>query len=150
MLKKRFKTAILSAALMLTVTSATSAMPASQDPTEPNNNYYGISYEYSQNVLTSFIQSSNDLDYWNFVSPKTGLQEFGLLPTNGKEYYFGLYEYGSGTPLFWTSANGLNGTTSAFANLVAAKKYSVLVMSKNGSYDVDNPYYIGTPVLFPY
>ncbi|GBG06340.1 hypothetical protein PAT3040_00865 [Paenibacillus agaridevorans] len=149
MLKKFLKTSLLTIALTLTVTSAVSAVPIDQDITEPNNNTPITTYEYSQNVFTSWIQTSGDVDYWNFVSPKTGLQEIWLLPPSGTTYFLGVYEYPGGTPLAYTIADANNGTSSVYVNLQAGKKYTVLVMSQLGTYDENNPYYIGHPLLFP-
>ncbi|WP_338553089.1 hypothetical protein [Paenibacillus sp. KS-LC4] len=150
MLKKFLKTSLLTIALTLTVSSAVSAMPIDQDITEPNNNTPLTTYQYSQNVFTSWIQSSTDADFWNFISPKTGLQEIWLLPPAGTTYLFAVYDYPGGTPLAFTYANSANGISSLYVNLQTGKKYTVLVMSLNGTYDENNPYYIGHPLLFPF
>ncbi|MCZ8519639.1 MULTISPECIES: hypothetical protein [Paenibacillus] len=137
--------ALMGSALFI---SSASAMPASSDPFEPVNNSYTTTYQFSQNTWTSYIQYSNDFDYMNFVSPKTGSQEVWLIPPYGKNYAIGIYEYGSGTPVAYKQSYG-NYTTMT-ANLVAGHKYSVLVFPVDGSYDTEASYIFGFPLLFPF
>ncbi|WP_281889523.1 hypothetical protein [Paenibacillus sp. YYML68] len=134
-------------ASMLAASSAL-AMPAEQDILEPANNAESTTYQMSQNVWTSYIQYSSDIDFITFVSPKTMNQEMWFLPPYGKNYAIGIYEYGSGTPLAYKQSYGNYVTMNA--NLVAGKKYTVLVFPIGGTYDTETPYYIGFPYLFPY
>lgn len=149
MFKKSFKFSIVALALSLFLAMNASAMPAELDPTEPNNNSAGTSYWFSQNVFSSYIQYSGDPDFWNFIAPKTvSQQEIWLLPPYGNSYLIAIFEYGSGTPIAstWSSGN----MTSIYVDLVQGRAYTVLVLAVDGSYDVDRPYYIGFPYLFPY
>ena len=149
MFKKTIKYSIAALALSLFMVTSASAMPVEQDPTEPGNNSYITSYWFSQNVFPSFIQYSSDLDFWNFVAPKTVInQDIWLIPPYGKSYTFAIYEYGSGTPIAHARAYGY--PTVIHANLQQGKQYTVLVYSTDGSYDVDIPYYLLFPDLFPY
>lgn len=148
-MKKRFRIAILTLALMLTAATAASAMPIDQDPTEPANNTPSSTYNYSQNLFPSHIQTPGDVDFWNFVSPKTGVQEIWILPPPGTTYRFGVYQYGAGSPMAWITASGNTGPTSVYVPLAAGQKYTLLIMSYDGTYSDTQPYYIGHPYLFP-
>lgn len=149
MLKKFLKLSAL--ALVLSTLFATSvfAVPANQDATEPGNNAESTTYFFSQNVLQSWIQYSSDLDFWKFVAPKTvSNQEIWILPPSGKNYAVGIYDVGSGSPLAFKQSNG--NLVSIYANLVAGRTYTILVLPADGTYDINNTYYLGFPNLFPY
>lgn len=149
-MKKKLKLIILMLTMLLTFSTSVSAVPLASDPTEPANNSPTTTYWYSQNVFTSWIQSPNDIDFWNFISPKTGYQELWILPPPGTTYGFGIYEYGASTPLQYVIASGSVGISSIYVPLVAGQAYTVMVLPFNGTYDDVTPYYIGHPVLFPY
>ncbi|MHA7965753.1 hypothetical protein ACX93W_16635 [Paenibacillus sp. CAU 1782] len=149
-MKKRFKIVVLMLTMLLTFSTVVSAIPIDVDPTEPGNNTPITTYQYSQNVYISWIQTPTDVDFWNFVSPKTGFQEIWLLPPAGTTYRFGVYEYGASSPMTWVVASGSTGPTSVFVPLVAGNKYTVLIMPYDGTFSDTNPYYIGHPYLFPF
>ncbi|WP_127533874.1 hypothetical protein [Paenibacillus kobensis] len=147
MLKKWMKATVLTAALSLALAAPAFALPKNLDVYEPGNDLETTAPFNNQNVILSWIQPGGDLDYWRFVSPKTGLQEFDFFPPNGKNYAIGVYEINSGNPIAYSQSYG--NYTSIFANLQVGKTYKILVFSADGSSDENTQYIIASPYLFP-
>lgn len=146
MLKNWIKATALTAALSLALAAPAFALPKSLDVYEPGNDLETTAPFISKNVTTSWIQPS-DFDFWRFVSPKTGVQEFDFFPPYGKNYAIGVYEINSSTPIAYSQSYG--NSVSIFANLEVGKTYKILVFSVDSSYDEDIQYIIATPYLFP-
>ncbi|WP_338555694.1 hypothetical protein [Paenibacillus sp. KS-LC4] len=140
---------ILTLVLMLSLATVASATPLNQDFSEPANNSPLTTYQFSQNEVHSWIQSPTDIDFWNFVSPKTVVQQIWLQPPSGTFYELAIFEYPGGSSLAHVFAYG--GTASLlYVYLQAGKKYSIMIKSHNGSYDdtSTNFYTVGLPGLF--
>jgi len=141
MKKRLLQVLILS---LVAVFSLAGSASANSDPTEPGNNTESTSYYLTQgNGYFSWIQGSNDLDFWRFTSNKSGYQTVWMLPPMGKNYAIGVYPYGSGTPLYFTQSYG--NYVNFSVPVQAGQTYTILVFSVDGSYSDTDPYHFGIP-----